>query len=331
MHFSSDRSQQMISQNILMSSFVTVVLLTFGSVNADDAVVVNSTQQSSPRTSGLQAPFRQSSQAFIDAYSSTDAEAIGRLFTENAVYFDEFGRRITGRAAIIEMARMAFISNPDLTVHAIHLENVRHPTANVAIEEGLVISSDTSNGPRFPSRYIATHIKDKDANWKINTFTEFPREESERQRQLSRLAWLVGDWVYEEPDARVRSVCEWSGDGNYLIERFTVATREGAQLTGEQRITWDAANKQLRSWTFDSEGGVFQRTWERKGNRWVAFTTGVTGDGESASATVIYQKPDRNTIIFEYIDLIIADVHQSSIRPVTMVRTPPTAAVGKEE
>jgi uncharacterized protein (TIGR02246 family) len=280
-------------------------------------------QPGETQVSKKEKPFWDNAQAFVDAYARRDAEAIGALFSEDAVFLDEFGQRIEGRKAIVEMARAAFAADPDLAIHAMYLENVRFTSPTVAVEEGIVVTSDSASGPQFPSRYVAVHVRTGDGKWRINTFKDFPREEGERLKNLAQLAWLVGDWVHESLDARVHSKCAWSEDGNYLIERFTASTSGGGQLAGEQRIGWDAANRQLRSWTFDSEGGFFQRTWSRQGEQWIAKTTGVTGDGQPVSATAVYAMPNRETIVWRYRDLKVGGADAEDIQPVVMTRRPP--------
>ena len=46
-------------------------------------------------------PFWDSAQAFVDAYAQRDAAALGKLFTEDAEFYDEFGERTEGRTALV--------------------------------------------------------------------------------------------------------------------------------------------------------------------------------------------------------------------------------------
>ena len=268
-------------------------------------------------------PFWKSAQAFIDAYAKRDADAIGALFTEDAEFFDEFGKRIAGRKALVETARSAFRNEPEITLHRILLEKVRYLSSTVAMEEGVVIRSDTPDGPRFPSRYVAIHVKQEDDSWLIDTYKESPRDEHNRAAHLSQLSWLLGEWVNEDVNSRVQTSCDWSQDGKFLLRQFVVSTRDGLTLKGTQRIVWDPVAKQLRSWTFDSDGGFSEEVWSRNGKRWVVSTTGVTGQGESSQAMSLYEIPNADTIVWQYRNVILNGQLAEDLAPVVMVRRPP--------
>ena len=63
---------------------------------------------------------------------------------------------------------------------------------------------------------------------------------------------MLGDWIDEGPDSVVRINCRWSEDGNFLIRTFNVKHQGKDVMTVTQRIGWDPAARQIRSWEFDS-------------------------------------------------------------------------------
>ncbi|REJ74383.1 MAG: SgcJ/EcaC family oxidoreductase [Planctomycetota bacterium] len=268
-------------------------------------------------------PFWDSAAAFLEAYRSGDAAAIGEMFTEDAEVLDEFGERTVGRDAIVAMFQNVFDHSPDALIEEIQILSVRRISDTVALEEGIVVSSESADAPRFTSKYAALHLKGGDGKWRINTLKDFPREHASRQEQLRQLEWLLGDWVNQDDDTVVHTSCNWSEDGNYLLREFTVQTYEGLEMNGVQRIGWDASRKKLRSWTFDSEGGFFTGLWTRQDDQWIVTSAGVTADGETTTGTAVYTVVDEEMIIWQHQGLIVGDEMRESSDPVTMVRLPP--------
>ena len=96
---------------------------------------------------------------------------------------------------------------------------------------------------------------------------------------------MLGDWIDEGPMSVVRVNCRWSEDGNFLIRTFTVKHQGKDVMTVTQRIGWDPAARQIRSWEFDSEGGFGEGRWGGDGDRWVIKHTATRPEGTTVSAT----------------------------------------------
>jgi len=268
-------------------------------------------------------PFWESAQAFVDAYSNRDAKAIGELFTEDAEFLDEFGEMTKGREAIIEMFQDVFDTGAQAMIEQIHIDRVKPINESVVFETGEIVASDYLNGPVYRNGYVAIHLKGDDGKWRINTLKDRPREEGNRRDQLEQLSWLVGSWVNEDDESVVHTDCEWSEDGNFLLRNFTVETYDGRTLKGVQRIGWDAKQKKLKSWTFDSEGGHLTGEWTRDGNRWLLVNSGVNAEGKSVSGTAVYTVIDEEMITWQLQNMIIGEEIVSEGPLVTMVRPPP--------
>ena len=268
-------------------------------------------------------PFHASAQAFVDAYLARDAQAIGDLFTTDAEFFDEFGERTTGRDAIVQMYSDVFESSPGALVNEIRIERIRMITDGVAMEEGVVVVTPGADDAPYQSRYVALHTKESDGKWRINSLKDFPPQPLSRQEQLAQLEWLLGDWVNEDGEAVVHTSCRWSEDGSYLLKDFVVQTYDGRELNGQQRIGWDAGRKQIRSWTFDSDGGHMNGLWTRDGRQWVVMATGVTADGDTVTGTAVHNVIDSELITWHYRDLVVGDEFRGTSEPVRMVRRPP--------
>lgn len=274
-------------------------------------------------------PFRDSAQAFADAFAKRDAEAIGQLFTEDAEFHDEFGERTTGRAAIVELYESVFAESPTALVEEIDVERVRIVNPSVAIEQGVVATSESPSGPRAISRYIAIHVRGKDGVWRINTLRDFAQERNSRVERLAELDWMVGEWVTEDDENVVHTECRWSDDGNYLLRRFTVRLAGRPVMDGVQRIGWDPVRRTLRSWTFDSNGGHVTGSWKRNGDQWLVVSSGYTAGGQTASGLAVFTVHDRERVTWQHRGILIGNELQTNLEPVVLVKRPPAPGSGK--
>lgn len=289
----------------------------------------NDVSETETRTEGVNReyqPFLASAQTFVDAYTKRDASAIGNMFTADAEFLDEFGEMTQGRDAIVALFENVFESSLNATIDEIAIERIRKITDRVVMEEGTVFSTESPGKAQLQSRYVALHTLEKDGKWRINSLKNMPASAAKRKEQLEQLNWMIGDWVNENDDSVVHTNCDWSADGNFLLRRFTVQTRDGKAMNGIQRIGWDPARKKLRSWTFDSQGGFFTGLWTRHGQRWLLNSTGVTADGETVTATSIYTIHDAEMVTWEYQNLIVAGDVRENMEPVRMVKRPPPPA-----
>jgi hypothetical protein len=68
---------------------------------------------------------------------------------------------------------------------------------------------------------------------------------------------------------------------------------DGVPVAGGTRwIAWDAAAKQIKSWSFYSGGGVAEGVWSKNGNSWTIKSSATTAAGKRVSATQILTKVD---------------------------------------
>jgi hypothetical protein len=145
-------------------------------------------------------------------------------------------------------------------------------------------------------------------------------EDLEQTSPLEQLEWMVGRWVDQGDEATITTDCSWTKNHKFLKRSFKVKTGEEVTLEGDQFVGWDPIAGQIRSWTFDSEGGFGEGRWIRDGNRWLVKTSFVLANGDRASALNVYTYVDANTIRWQSIDREIAGELQPSIPEVTVVR-----------
>lgn len=137
---------------------------------------------------------------------------------------------------------------------------------------------------------------------------------------LRQLQWLVGTWVDEGADATIRTTCHWTRHRYFLARTFSVESEGKKVLEGTQVIGWDPVSQQIRSWMFDSEGGVGLGTWTQDGDHWNVKTSYSLATGERASAINVLTPVGENTIRWKSINREIEGEIQPNIPEVTVVR-----------
>jgi hypothetical protein len=145
-------------------------------------------------------------------------------------------------------------------------------------------------------------------------------DDAEPTAPLEALDWMAGTWVDKGDDATVITECSWTKNRKFLKRSFQVKIDEEVTLEGDQFVGWDPVANQIRSWTFDSEGGIGEGVWLRDGNRWLVKTSFVLADGARASALNVYTHVDADTIRWQSTNREIAGELQPNIPEVTVVR-----------
>ena len=129
---------------------------------------------------------------------------------------------------------------------------------------------------------------------------------------------MVGTWVDAGEDATIVTDCSWTKNRKFLKRSFKVKIDEEVTLEGDQFVGWDPLAGQIRSWTFDSEGGIGEGLWIQDGNRWLVKASFVLADGARASALNVYTYVDADTIRWQSTNREIAGELQPNIPEVTV-------------
>lgn len=66
-----------------------------------------------------------------------------------------------------------------------------------------------------------------------------------------------------------------------------------------QRIGWDAHEKQIKSWTFDSRGGYSDGLWFHQEGRWIVEAASVLPDGRVATGANVYVRDGDDAFVWE--------------------------------
>lgn len=69
--------------------------------------------------------------------------------------------------------------------------------------------------------------------------------------------------------------------------RFRVTDAKGSVASGLQVIGWDPKQKQIRSWTFESNGTVIKSSWRQRDDQWISTAVATLPDGQTGTHTII--------------------------------------------
>jgi uncharacterized protein (TIGR02246 family) len=273
-----------------------------------------------------EAAIRRLAEAFAVAYNAADARTIAAGFTADGEFVDEQGQVIQGREAIERHFTDVFRELPKARVRII-VESVKLLAPNIAIEEGRVEARPSPEDPSETSQYVALHVRQGE-QWLLARTRDFASESAHMTAhdRLRPLEWLVGEWVDENSEARVHTTCKWAEGSSYLVQEFTSRIGPKSVVGGSTRIGWDPLSRQIKSWTFESEGGYGEGLWTQVGDEWFLKSRGVTHDGRITSATIVVRKVDRTTMTWESRDRVVGDEIEVDIGPITVKRRPPAPA-----
>jgi uncharacterized protein (TIGR02246 family) len=283
---------------------------------ASPATVKDSTQEAEP--------IRQALRSYIDAFNKHDAKAVAALWMTKGVYVDRStGERIEGRDALGRDFAATFKEQPTARLDG-NVQSVRFIRPDVASADGQAVESaqgDESGGNK--TAFSAIFVREG-GHWLIDSIQESDLPASQPEPvSLTDLEWMVGHWVDKSDQARVDTVCHWSGRQTFLMRSFTIKTsEENEPEQGTEIIGWDPKTKQIRSWMFLSDGSFGEAVWTKDGKDWEREGTQTLSDGRTASGTQVISRVDDNTMTVEMIAKDIDGEPQPASDPLTVVRVP---------
>lgn len=268
---------------------------------------------------------QQAMAAYIEAFNRHDSEALLDLWSPTGTYVNkETGERSSGREALATDFAKVFAATPEIELTG-GIDAVRVIGGDTAIVDG-VTTVVVPNAEPAVSAYSAIFVK-QDGKWLLDTVHEsdLPTPETPRQA-LQPLEWMVGAWQDESDTATVSSVMRWSPSEAFLIRSYDVIREDEEPFQGQQIIGWDPAAKQIRSWTFNSDGSFGEGVWSKNGAEWIVRKSETLADGRLASGTQVITQIDADTITVQTIAKEIDGVLEPTADPVTMKRVAETTA-----
>lgn len=257
-------------------------------------------------------------ESYTVAFNRGDANQVASHWRENGEFVTPSGDTLRGRKNIKAAFEKFFAENKDVRLE-ISEPSIRFLAPSVAVEDGTSRIIRPDEEP-MESDYTAVHVK-QGGKWKMDSVSEVDRERpSSHYEQLAALEWMIGEWVDQDEEATVETVCQWTKNRNFITRSFRVVGADGSEVEGTQVIGWDPMRKTIRSWVFDSKGGFGVGKWSRKGDRWTVRVLQVRQDGSSSSGINTLTYVDENTHTFKSAGREIDGQLQPNIPEVTVVR-----------
>lgn len=269
--------------------------------------------------SGDEKAIRERAKAYEEAFNARKADALASMWVEDADYVNPImGEEVSGRDAIQKMFAEKF-KETDLPQMEIKVDSITFPKEDEALETGTTLL--TKNGkPAIQLAYKVLYEK-VNGQWLISEVREVEEiEPPSHYEHLKELEWLVGSWVDEDEDSTIMIDFKWDRYKNFLVQHFTVAVEGKFQLEGKQIIGWDASQKKIRSWIFDSDGGFGEGKWTKKDKSWNVETIQTLEDGSKASSTNIFTPINGNSYKWESVDRETDGELLPNIEPVTIIK-----------
>ncbi|MGD9636517.1 MAG: SgcJ/EcaC family oxidoreductase [Pirellulales bacterium] len=269
-----------------------------------------------------EATIRANCDKYVEAYNRRDSKTMASMWSPDAVYLEpDTGERIEGRENIAKFFDDVFAGMEDAKL-TVTINSIDFVSPNVAIEKGTAVVS-YSDFPPEETTYSAVHVK-RDGQWYLDRVSEeeVAAPPPSHYEELKELEWLVGEWVDADEQASIQTDIEWTKNKNFLRRSFAVVIGDQIDMSGVQIIGWDPAEKKIRSWVFDSEGGFGEATWTHKGNQWFIQNNGTLADGRKSSSLNTLTYIDDNSFRWGSVNREIDGELLPNVEEVTVVRAP---------
>jgi uncharacterized protein (TIGR02246 family) len=260
--------------------------------------------------------------AMVKAFNKGDAKALAEFWTPNGDYMDEEGHHYQGRKAIEESFQKLFAEAKGAELR-FHRTAFRMARPDLAVADGVMEVVPPDGELPTSARYTAVYVK-QDGQWFLESVREAAATPPNNAENLEDVAWLIGDWADEaEKGALAKATFSWDENLNFIVASFVTTLKDVPVAGGTQWIGWDAAEKRIRSWSFDSSGGFSEAVWTRDGDRLVSKSTMTTRDGKKVSATNIVTRVDPDHLTWRSIQRSVDGKSLPDIEGVKMKRVKP--------
>lgn len=278
-----------------------------------------------PTAAADEAAVRETLREYVELFNQKAADKVGAFWTEKGTHTDrETGERTEGRDAIQADITEVLKEGSDMKLSA-KIDRIKFITPQVASVEGetTVVLSDAEP---VISTFTAILVHEGE-KWLLDSIEEMPLPQPVTSTDaLKELEWLVGEWVDDGEATKVATTFRWTANQAFLLRSFNVATEDGVTMTGTQVIGWDPRSRQIRSWSFNSDGSFGEATWSRNGSSWLSKSVQTTASGEIASGTYVMEPLDNSSFTVQLVGHEIGGQPLPAGPAVKVVRVPEPAA-----
>ncbi len=258
--------------------------------------------------------------SYVEAFNKGDATAVAAHWSETGEWIDPSGTPIQGRDAILAEMKTYFAGDTKPHIELLDL-SVQFLAPSVAVEQGTALVTRPGEAAS-ESSYLAIHVREN-GKWQLSSVRELaprPLPPPSHYEQLRELEWMIGEWVDDQGGDSVSLRGEWTANRNFISRSFTVMIEDRIDMSGTQVIGWDPAANTIRSWVFDSDGGITEGVWTRRDDGWSIRAVGVLPDGRKASMVNIIRLIDEDTFTLQSVGREVDGELLPNIDEVTVIR-----------
>ncbi len=309
---------QIMKRRLLMILPIALVLACAGLVGAAESVKEAAPAKSQ---SAAEQAIRKAAQEFDAAFNSGSADKIAALWTADAEYVDEDGRRYEGRDTIKKEYAEFFAANPHAKIRSA-TDSIRLVNSTTAIEDGRAMLEPPPAGAPGTSRYTAVYVQQAglDEKWLLSSVHDMRVERPSNYHQLDDFEWLIGTWHAGKGNVRIETKCRWLANKSFIERTYVVSDGGLPTSSGLQIIGWDPDLQQICSWTFSSDAGHAKNVWRLQGAGWESQSSGVQGDGTKTTAVTFLRRVDDNTLGWKSTDRTLGGVRLPDLQEVLLKR-----------
>jgi uncharacterized protein (TIGR02246 family) len=269
---------------------------------------------------------RESAAKYAEAFNRGDVDALAAQYAKDATYDEGEGAVISGRDEIRKALAANLAASPG-TKMTIDIKSIRF-TKSRAIEIGVATLTPAKGEPTTVA-YRAIHAKQPDGKWLMTSVgPDVTAAGATSAGALDDLSWMLGTWQDSEANVDVKCDCRWDAYRRFMIRTFVITEENRPPLEVTEVIGWDAADRIVRSWVFDSDGGFGQNTWSHRGDEWIISAKGTLADGGRASAVNIIRRIDDNSYTWSSTNRDVDGQMLPDVDDVKMVRVRDAQAAG---
>lgn len=275
---------------------------------------------------------RQQLAAYVEAFNRHDAAAIAEYWTTDGVSVNQnTGEKVEGRGPLEKEFARYFKEYPDVFLVGT-VDDIRFLRPDVAMVDGKTSLTGGAEGP-IDASFSVVLVNDEKWLIKSSSERETPAPTSSHEA-LGELAWMIGTWKDQSDAARVTTTIRWSSKQAFLIRSFHARFREGDTVEGTQVIGWDPLSKEIKTWTFNSDGSFGNGTITKSDGEWLVKLAQVGSDGSVSTAIQTIKPIDDNMMTVQTVARTVNGVPAPSGEPITVVReedpsAPANAAEGE--
>jgi uncharacterized protein (TIGR02246 family) len=285
--------------NLRLISLLTILWTT--AVIGQDAAI--ETAPPSDDRSADRSKIEAAIESYVAAFNAKDVDKLVSYWSEEGVYLSRTsGETLTGRDQLKEEFA-AILSAENAPTLAVETESIEFISPNVALERGaaVVTRGDSINRTSYQVVYV-----EEGEDWLIDRVTEDEViVKASNYEHLQKLEFLVGQWIQESEGTTIELDCEFTTNQNFLSRKYKVSSGGQVDSSGLQIIGWDAKEKLIRSWLFDSDGGFVKGEWSSHDDIWVVQSVATLADGASGSSTSIYRPIDADSFGWRKINRVL--------------------------